>query len=351
MSSNGANLKQWARERLIGVENVTMPSFTPDLTELDEDGIRWDVRQAKAHGFSATMCACETGLTLAENKRFVEIVCDEAGDDLLVSLTLLLDSFEQIHELAAHAEGCGATHALIGYPPNWRPAAPSDIYDATREICAASGLGIVLYATDKFDFARFHPSQVPFEVYDRMVELDAVVGFKVGFVDPAMTFEAFRRYSDRIQVNIGTPWLVGMFPLLRKRYHVQWFGGGAWEFWQSPDKPYLVDYYNQVMSGDIETAMKTYWRFAPATQMVMRESIGRGGDIGMYNWPMGKYISWTVGGNGGLTRQPAMRLTSMQMQGRKMALRAIGIDPPADDAEFFLGRAEVARRGAPKSAV
>ena len=46
------------------------------------------------------MCVCEAGLTLAENKRFLEIVCDEARGRILVSLTLLLDSFADIRAAA-----------------------------------------------------------------------------------------------------------------------------------------------------------------------------------------------------------------------------------------------------------
>ena len=38
--------KAWAREHLRGIENCTFPSFDPTLKELDEDGIRLDVRQA-----------------------------------------------------------------------------------------------------------------------------------------------------------------------------------------------------------------------------------------------------------------------------------------------------------------
>ena len=38
-----------------GLENIIIPSFTPDLSELDEEGIRWDVRQSIKHGFFSTL--------------------------------------------------------------------------------------------------------------------------------------------------------------------------------------------------------------------------------------------------------------------------------------------------------
>ena len=343
MAVSREHRKEWARAALRGLENATMPSFTPDLVALDEEGIRWDVRQAIAHGFFSTMCVCEAGLTLEENKRFIGIVCDEAAGRIQVSLTLLLDSFEDIHALLGHAEQCGASHALLAYPTTFRPADPAAIVEATRRIAERTSLGLVMYATDKFDFVRFHPSHVPFEAYDQIADIPNVVSLKVGFGDPAMTFECFERFGRRVLVNVGTPWLLGLFPLLRRRYGAQWFGGGSWEVWQSPGKPYLVEYYHHVVRGETDQARAIYWRLAAANALAARENISRGGDIGMYHWPLGKYISWSVGGNGGLTRQPAMRLTAGAMQGRKMALRAMGIEPREPDEEFFIGRVRYAR--------
>ncbi len=338
--------KAWAREALRGIENVTMPSFTPDFADLDEEGIRWDVRQAKAHGFTSTMCAVETGLTTDEAKRFISVVCDEAAGEIGVSFTLLNDSFEQSVELLRHAETAGASHALLGYPQTFRPRDEQEIFDATAGLAEATNLGLVMYASDKFDFGRFHPSQVPFDAYDRIADIPNVVAMKVGFMDPAMTFEALRRFGERVQVNVGTPWLMGLFPLLHREYGVQWFGGGAWEFWQSPEKPYVVEYFDLVTSGRVEEAMQLYFRLAPATAAAMQGSLGRGGDVGMYHWPMGKYISWSVGGNGGLTRDPAMRLSPMFMQMRKQGLRMIGIEPREPDDEFYAGRVRYRANGA-----
>lgn len=343
MSVGRSERKAWAREALVGLENAIMPSFSADMRDLDEEGIRWDVRQAIAQGFFSTMCAVETGLTTEEAKRFISIVCDEAKGRLLVSFTLLNDSFAQSLELLAHAEAAGCSHALLGYPASFRPRSPDEIYEQTAMLAESTSLGLVMYLSDKFDFARFHPSQIPFEAFGRIADLPNVVSLKVGFGDMATVFEAFERYAGRVLVNIGTPMLLGAFPELRKHYGAQWFGGGAWEMWQSPDKPYLVDYHRAVMRGDLGEARRIYWRIAPATQIMMG-SIARGGDAGMYHWPFGKYVSWSVGGNGGAMREPAQRLNPMMMQSRRMALKAIGIEPPAeDDSLFWTGRARAAR--------
>jgi 4-hydroxy-tetrahydrodipicolinate synthase len=102
-----------------------------------------------------------------------------------------------------------------------------------------------------------------------------------------------------------------------------------------------------VLKGKLDAAMKIYWHLAPAQtaalqQLGPKHAVG-GGDIGMNHWPLAKYATWCVGGNGGLVRQPAMRLQAAHMRARKAALRAIGIEPREPDDEFFVGRVNYAR--------
>ena len=85
---NKKDRKQWAREHFRGFENVLMPSFNADLSELDEEGIRLDVRQSIKHGFFSSLCALETGLTMEEKKRMLSIATDEAGDKIGIALSL-----------------------------------------------------------------------------------------------------------------------------------------------------------------------------------------------------------------------------------------------------------------------
>ncbi len=69
--------KKWAREHLRGIENCTFPSFAPILSDLDEEGIRLDIRQAIAHGFVSTLCTCEAGLTLDEASRDTKLTTEQ----------------------------------------------------------------------------------------------------------------------------------------------------------------------------------------------------------------------------------------------------------------------------------
>ena len=116
--------KQWAKENLKGLEGVIHASYTPDLSGLDEEGIRWDVNYLIANKLSCILCAVEaSAMTFEERKQFVEIVCDEAKDKIHVSMTILQNTVEEDLEMLAHFEKVGGSFALIF--PAMMPRSPS----------------------------------------------------------------------------------------------------------------------------------------------------------------------------------------------------------------------------------
>ncbi len=331
-------LKAWAREKLRGVENLIIPSFSPDLSELDEEGIRWDVRQSIKHGFFSTMCAAELGLTLDEAKRFVEIVAAEAGEKILVSTTLFFDSFAENMELARHAQKVGLHCGLLGYPANFNPASEEEIYNATKMVCDAAELGIVLYAAHRANFERFHPSGFPLEQLPRLAEIDNVVALKVGSNDSFFVAECFERCGEKILVNAAMPDLLSFTV---PRYGQQWIGASVYEMFQSPEQPYFVNYFNLLQEGKFGEAAEVYWKMKPLLGLFEQHIMAI--VMGAYPWTMFKYYQWCVGGNGGYTRKPQLKIFHYQMMAAKMAYFAAGIIPREPDDEFYLGRVNYAR--------
>ncbi len=107
--------KAWAKKHYNGLDGTIAPSFTPDLSELDEEGIRWDVRHNIRKGMFNVLCETMIGMmSFEERKKFMEIVCDEAKGKILVSVTTGIDDFEQDIELLQHFEKIGGTHTLFG---------------------------------------------------------------------------------------------------------------------------------------------------------------------------------------------------------------------------------------------
>jgi len=337
-----ADRKAWAREHFNGIENVLMPSFNADLTELDDDGIRLDVRQSKAHGFFSSLCSVETGLTPEEKIRFIQIACDEAGDDYGISISLAGDTLEGDLALLVAAEKAGATHGLLSFPQAFIPKTQDDIYEYGRALADSTNMGIYLFVSDKFGFNRFHPSGVPFDAYERLADLPNVVAMKVGGMDAGMIYECFERFSDRLLVTSVN---IGMIPLLRKSYDVRWTGAWTAEALQSPQHPHAVNMMKALLAGHVDEAMAIYWRMGPALGSMMR-IMAPLMPTGAYHWPLLKYQQWLSGGNGGLTRQPAMRVFQRDLMVIRGGLQAVGVQCPDPDEDFFLGRSVLkAQRG------
>ena len=330
--------KDWARSAFVGLQNIIAPSFLNDFRQLDEAGVRLDVRQSIAHGFFGTLCACEAGLTLDENKRFVQVVAEEAGKDLLVGVSLFLEKKDEMLALARHAEQAGAQFAMLGFPLLFNPKAADEVVAFAREICEATNLAIVLPANrDRVDLTHLHPSGVSFEVFDKLVEIDNVVAMLIGGVETGLMSECFARYGQKVLVSTE---FFGMAPLLANTWGVQWSGGWMYEALQSPDHPHAVEFFDLVRRNELDAAMKLYWHMAPgmATYGAIHEMFKPGGND---NYQLRKYYQWCVGGNGGLTRQPHFNLFQRQKDAIRDAYDAMGVSATRDSEElFYLGRSQ-----------
>lgn len=339
MKVQKSELKAWARENMVGVENCILPSFTPDLSELDEDGIRWDVQKSKEHGFFSTLVATETGLTFDEAKRFVAIVADEAKDDILVSTTLLFDSVEKNRAILAHAEQVGVDSILLGYPANFYAKSAEEVYALGREMVESTGLAVTLYPSPHYNYQRLHNSGFPLDVLERLADLPNVVAAKIG--EPGMAVDCYQRFGDKVLINNPVE---RMLPMMVSGFKQQWMGAGCYEVFQSPDKPYLVDYFRLLREGRWQEGMDIYWKLTPA-RVIFETQFAATQMIGTYHWTQQKFYQWCVGGNGGLTRQPALKLHQHEIEQTKMAFMMIGIQARQNDEEFYMGRANYARSG------
>lgn len=331
-------MKAWARQHIKGLETVLMPSFTPDLSGLDEEGIRWDVQQCIKHGFFSALAAPEVDLEYEEAKRFVQIAADEAKGKMLISATLNVGGLPQILDFAKHCEKVGVSHLLFWLPPNYVPKDQEELYQYGKAIIEASNLGVCLYTTHKWNWEHLYPSGFPTEVLSRWSDLDNVVALKVGSNDFNYIAKCFRTCGDRILVN--TP-LLSLSPTMHKAYGQQWVGAATYEIYQTPEKPYAVNFFNLVLQGKYDEAAEVYNQFLPMTGIFegqMMPTIL----LGSYHWLRLKYYQWCTGGNGGMIRHP-FRIFGFEQMAVKFALSACGIIPREPDEEFFIGRVNYAK--------
>ncbi len=321
-----------------GVENITVPSFDPTLRTLDEAGIRWDVEQAAAHGFTASLLALNVGLSPEEMRRFIEVAVEAAAGRLEIGIEMPAASFDVARELLEIAGPAGVTHALLTVPAGFQPRADEEVYEAYAPLGEASSVALVL-PVGPVGFAPEMGGGVPWGAWGRLAAEANVRGAHVTTWMPQVLFAVLQMFTGRIEIGIGTPLLLGAMPLLHEHYGVSWLSPAHWELWQSPTRPHLVRYLEHVCAGRRQEALEIHWALAPARGIAFGAGLVEPELNGMPHLALAKYCSWTVGGNGGVTREPALHLGPHQLQARAAMLRAMGIEPsPGEEGDFLLGR-------------
>jgi 4-hydroxy-tetrahydrodipicolinate synthase len=337
--------KEWARKNYKGLDGTIAPSFTPDLSELDEEGIRWDVQHNIRKGMFSVLCETMIGvMSFEERKRFMEIVCDEAKGKILVSVTTGIDDVEQDIELLRYFEKVGGTHTLFGYPGNFYAKNEEDIYQITKKICDSVNLCIDLWPKPLFDFGRFHPSAFNPYLVARIAEIPNVVAAKIYIADGyGKMAQVHHLVGDRILQQSGEP---EEWPITIPKYGQQWAGPGKYVIYDPEDATdtRIVRLFNLFVQGEFDKAMELYWELSPVHMNAMKTALYQsgGGYVGI------KYIDWLTGGNGGMLRQPGGRLTQRSMSAMRAGVKAIGITPRENDEEFFVGRLNYAKGARPR---
>ncbi|MDB5840890.1 MAG: hypothetical protein JWQ23_2842 [Herminiimonas sp.] len=337
--------KQWAREHYKGMENLLLPSFTPNFAELDEAAIRHDVRQSIKHGFFST-AGVATVTTLAEYKRMLEIACDEANGKMLVCAYVGEPTREANIELLAHAGKIGCSHAVL-VPRYLEPQSEDEIYRWYRDLIDTTTIPIVLYAQNNPRNRHLHASGISVSTFERLAELPTVIAIKLTqAINMVRAMECAERLGEKLLIG---PVHLDAMPLLSKACHIQWSGQWNAESAQSPERPYIVQYIDAISRGDLEEAYKLYWTLEPAYRaffQLQAPLLLKGG----HPWAHLKYNQWCVGGNGGLMRDIKKPVDHVPIltAGYRDQIRnnylKIGIEPvAASDEHFMVGMTNYAR--------
>ncbi len=334
--------KQWAKENYIGLEAPIFPSFTPDMSELDEDGIRYDVNHIIANGMMSILAASEAcGMTHPERKRFIEIVNDEARGRVFTSVSVLMDTVEQNIDLLQHHEKTGGTLAMLGHPLLYDPESEEELYRNFKYMCDSTNLALHFYP-GRLRLKRFHPSGWPMSIIPKIADIPNVVAMKFAGGSPLVqAIECFHTVGDKILVADAMPntWFVTI-----PKYGQQWAGAGPFYASQTPEDQRHVRLFNLLRNNQMEEAIELYWQgakygeIAGSSMMLVNYT-----QTGIVNPIIDKYGHWCNGGNGGPVRQPSGRLYDYQRQAIRAGLRAIGLTPREPEEEFFVGRMNYAK--------
>lgn len=327
--------RAWAQAHMNGVANVVTPTFSADLSTINEAALRHDVRLEIELGFWGALLVSEVANTIPEYEVLMRsAVAEAAGRFHLIhhaSFNTLADNIDAVKR----SERAGATLVLLGYPPNFYPRSEDDIYAYTRQFCDATELGIILFPVPLWNFERVHPSAgfSPELIARLLDDCPNIVAIKAeggmpsigGFVD------VYRRFNDRVRViepieSNGLP-MATILPM-------PFMGTSNYEYYGAA----IPQIFELIQRGEHDAAMARYWTLHHARQANSAAMAMLAGTNFLHRM-LWKYQGWLQGFNGGPLRAPSMRLSDRQMKSLRGGLIAAGLPCTAsEDHEFFIGR-------------
>lgn len=331
--SGRSQARQWFKETQQGVCNITLPTFTSDLSRLDEAAIVHDIRRSVELGFEGTLIVSESGTTLEEFKQFVRLAVDAAAGEITIVPQASFDTAEDACEALRDGQEAGADAFLMGYPPSFRDATAAEVLSYNQQLCAATEMACILFTSPLFDLGHLHPSGFPLQILDDLLAIENVAAFKyepIGPMAPALA-EVHKLVDGAIPVVCPFDTEAPAFSALTGQ---RWLGTSVYQY--AGDR--VPKMWKLLNDGKYDDAMEIYWSLSPVRRAKAADKRTWDGAnmLHRYIW---KYYSWLNGYSGGLLRSPVMRLSQSQMGNARRALEASGIEPvQLPDSAFFEGR-------------
>lgn len=327
--------RAWARENLQGCSGVTIPSYSTDLTRLNEKGIRHDVELLRALGFTYTLLCSEVAITPEENARFTAWARESGGSALGLFFHASFGTLAENIHAAQLASQEGADLVLLSYPTQFWPNSEQEIYDYTRAFCDATDLGVMLFPIPLWGFERVHPAGMSVQLVRRLLDdCPNIVAIKSeqGFPMPAGIFEMYHHFRDEVVISCPIEYdAIPMMSLMKLQ-----FSGTSNTQWMSDYYPRAFDLARK---GEWEAAMAMYWKVNPARQAGGAAAQASVPGTHVLNRTMWKYQDWLAGFNGGPLRAPAARAPDRFMKMMRQGLTASGLPVTSDpDSAFMVGR-------------
>ena len=326
--------RAWARENLVGAVNCTIPSFSTDLTHLNEKGIRHDIALAKEHGFIGTLAIGEVSITLDEYIEFVQIAKDEGKDELLVCHHACFNTLEENIEMVRRAEAAGADLVLLSYPPSFYPETEDEVLEYTAAFAEATNLAIILFPMTIWNFSRLHPSDISTRLTRRILDAApnvAVIKAEGGYPNIMNAVECHRLFGEEVVISVP---IEGDLIPLSQLIPIQLSATSDHEYYG----PVIPQIMQLIQDGKYDDATALFWRLHPArvAKNGLFASVHGGSVLNRMGW---KFQGWLQGYNGGPLRMPTMRLQDKQMKAYRGALREAGFEIPEEPLkDFFIGR-------------
>jgi 4-hydroxy-tetrahydrodipicolinate synthase len=324
--------RDWAREHLVGVANVVIPTVTSDFKGLNERAIRHDVEKCIEHGFAGTLAVSEVVMSIDEYEQSIAWMVDQAAGRLLIIHHAVFNNLEENIDAVRRAEAAGADLVLLGYPPYFHPRSLEDVYDYTRAVCDATNLAVMLFPIPSWGFSRLHPADIPVPLLRRLVDdCTNVAAIKAEGGSPVIMglIEVHRAFHR--EVVISCPLEHEYIPLAQL-IPIPFCGTNYGAYFGDT----LPKIHALIQAGRFDEATEAFYRLDPARKAFASVPNFSNGTINRMMW---KAEGWLMGYNGGPIRHPTSRVYDRDIAALRRGLQLAGLTPTDDpDEAFFVGR-------------
>ncbi|MBI4445836.1 MAG: hypothetical protein HY645_07985 [Acidobacteria bacterium] len=341
--------KEFFREKFAGggLETVLLPSYKAETLELDEEGIRSDIRRiSRIPGIRGFAMACLSH-DLEEMREIMRIAGDEAGKVGLVASVFIneplagpqIDAGEPLSSTFCNTtvrmikewENLGGHWFFFGYPFNFRPKTENEVYEFTKKLADQVDMAFNLYITRHYNWETPGGTVSP-QTVARMAEIPTAAAIKHSPFDMAHNTLTFKLCGKRILVS--EPFESWWLPCIANLGMTCVIGNPVCHQWQNEEIHPLTNYVRAAVKGDLEKAWEIYWGLQPLRDLwwsVHAQTFA----MGIYPMAHWKYWDGLVGMTGGPLRMPYpmvrsdVKVLSKALWGQYGLLRG---DPDYQDA-------------------
>ncbi|MGH7860728.1 MAG: dihydrodipicolinate synthase family protein [Candidatus Dormibacteraceae bacterium] len=314
--------KEYAKATLQGIFSAfCLPENTNG--EIDEAGLRHDIRHylnviksggLYVHGFYGNFWL----LTIAERKRVMEIVAEEAGGKLPIICRCAHQSLKETIGLIQHAEAHGADFiSLIG--PAFGATSESMIYEYFERVAASTNLGLSIFNTSQAGYV------ISPQLMARLADIPNVCALK-NAVAMSHTIQVRKLVGDSIVVVDPSEenFLISLTQFGQRAIYT-----GTNYMYDSAAATPMRDYVQAALAGNNVLAAELYYAMQPIRDLHhrwVREPWDASGVC-----PVGVIKYWTqqLGLTGGPARPPLPQFASEQAVRLRAEMEALKLIPQA----------------------
>ena len=282
-----------------------MTPFTP-RDDLDEDGLRHNIRHVRALGTRGVGCTWGMGefwsLTREERLRVYDVVSDEAVGEALIGAHVTHTSAGEMLALADHAEAVGFD-LLIVAAPYMVTKTEEQVIEFTRLLADNTSLAVMFYNSPQFGIV------LDADALARVCEIPNVVGVKEASFNQQLSIDTHQAIGGEAVISTPDEWILFKGREKGFQQQVMFANTSDWRF-DRPGENYYVQFIERATAGDIDDELYNE-RIRPIKQVSdwwwQRTVQNQKGALPV---PLCKYWGELMGMAGGHVRPPLGDLSS-----------------------------------------